>query len=147
MTAQSPHKPTILLTEADVIVRLILAEHLRRCATVLEAANAQEAKAILVAGPAINMLIADAQLAGDDETGFALAQWVRRYRPQVEVVLTASLVNKAQAAADFCARYPETEALDTAMLTQRIRAMLAERKRRMRPSAPAAYAKAWRRRR
>jgi DNA-binding response OmpR family regulator len=147
MNAQPAQKPTILLTEADVIVRLILAEHLRHCAIVVEAASAQEARAVLVAGPPIDIMIADAQLAGGDETGFALAQWVRRYRPQIEVIMTASVTHKAQAAADFCARYPATKAVETAALSQRIRAMLAERKRRLRPGAPTASALLRRRRR
>jgi CheY-like chemotaxis protein len=147
MTITRKDKRTILLTEADVIVRLVLAEHLRPCAIVIEAANAQEAKAVLVAGPHIDILVADAQLAGGDETGFALAQWARRYRPRMEVILTASVTHKAQTASEYCARYPDLGDIDAAKLSQKLHAMLAERKRRMRPSAPTAAAALRRRRR
>lgn len=147
MQAQSTKKPTILLTEADVIVRFVLAEQLRHCAMVIEAATAQEARAVLVAGPEIDLIIADARLAGDEDTGFALAQWVRRYRPQIEVMLTASIAHKAQTVADFCARDPAVKAVEGLALTQKIRAMLAERKRRLRPPAPGAAALLHRRRR
>lgn len=147
MKAHPADKPTILLTEADVILRLVLAEHLRKCGvTVVEAASGQEARAVLVAGPHIDIVMADAQLAGGDENGFALAQWARRYRPHVEVILAASIAHKVQAASEYCARHPgRANPVDVAALTQKIHFMLAERKRRMRPSAPAAQLKRRRR--
>ena len=78
---------TILLADEDVIVRLAIADYLRGCGLqVLEAASSQEAKAILQAGRRVDVLFSDAQLAGA-ESGFALAQWLRRNRPDVEIVL------------------------------------------------------------
>lgn len=139
--------PIILLVEADVIVRFALAEYLRACQfVVIEAADAGDAKAVLVAGPAINILMSDAQLAGDSN-GFALAQWVRRHRPQVEVILTSTVTKKAEAASAFCGLYPDRKTIsDAAGLASRIQAMLAERKRRTRPGANTANAAAKRRR-
>ena len=117
---------TVLLAEEDVIVRLGLSDYLRTCGwTVLEAATAEEAKAILGAGPQIGILISDAQLAGE-ETGFALATWVRRHRPGVRVILAAALATKTEAVAGLCDRD------DEGVLRLRIRAMFAERTRRMR---------------
>jgi DNA-binding NtrC family response regulator len=138
-------KTTILLVEADVIVRFALAEYLRACdLKVLEAASAHDARQVLLAGPPIQILMSDAQLAGD-ENGFALAQWVRRHRPEIEVILTSSVINKAQAASDFCSRNPDQALPSEAVaLATRIHTMMAERKRRLRP--PSATAAATRRR-
>lgn len=134
-------KTTVLLVEADVLVRFAVAEHLRACSiTVVEAVNADDAKAILVAGPEIHILLSDTQLAGEG-AGFVLAQWVRRHRPAIETILTGSLANKAQAAAELAARMPECAPhTDAAKLLTTLNAMLAERKRRLRQqpkSAPA----------
>jgi CheY-like chemotaxis protein len=138
---------TILLVEEDVIVRFAIAEYLRACDfAVIEAASGADARAVLVAGPTVDVLMSDAQLAGN-ENGFALAQWVRRHRPNVEVLLTSSLAQKSQIASDFCARYPDRKTLsDAAGLTSRIQAMLAERKRRTRPPPSTASVNARRRR-
>lgn len=139
---------TILLVEADVIVRYLLAEYLRACSlTVIEAASAADAKAVFLAGPPINILLSDAQLAGGDN-GFALARWVRRHRPGVEIILTSSIANKAQVTSEFCARYPDRKTpSDAAGLASRIQAMTAERKRRSRPRPNSAAVLQRRRRR
>jgi DNA-binding NtrC family response regulator len=104
-----------------------------------------DARAVLVAGPVINVVMSDAQLA-DGESGFALAHWMRRHRPKVEVLLMSSLANKAETVSAFCARNPDHETLsDAAGLTAHIRAMQAQRKRRTRPP-PSAVRVAARRR-
>lgn len=125
--------PSILIAEKDVIVRLTLAEHLRSCGLmVYEAASAMEAKAILIAGVRIDILLSDAQLAGPI-SGFALAQWVRRNRPGVAVILTGALHGKAQAATELCERAAKRPSPhDAVTLSDRIAAMMAERDRRMR---------------
>jgi CheY-like chemotaxis protein len=147
MPSETP-SPRILLVEDDVVVRFAIAEYLRACAlTVIEAANSADARAILLAGPEIHVLMSDAQLAGDDN-GFALAQWVRRHRPGIEVMLTSSVQNKAQIANEFCGRYPDRNTpSDAAGLTTRIQSMIAERKRRLRPPSSTATAAGKRRRR
>jgi DNA-binding NtrC family response regulator len=138
ITPQSA-KITVLLVEADILVRFALADYLRACeAMVVEAASADDAKAILVAGPPVDILFSDAQLAGEG-SGFVLAQWVRRHRPAVEIILTATLAAKAQAAADFTTRVPGCQPpSDAAGLASRLSAMLAERKRRMRQQSKTA---------
>jgi DNA-binding NtrC family response regulator len=124
---------TVLLVEADVIVRFAIAEYLRTCElAVIEAAQAKDAKEILVAGPEVHVLMSDAQLA-EGGAGFALAQWVRRHRPSIEVILTASTLAKAQMAAQFAARIPHcSPPSDAVGLETKLNAMLAERKRRLR---------------
>lgn len=127
----------ILLAEEDVIVRMGLAEYLRDCGlVVLEAATSQEAKAILQAGPPIDVFFSDAQLAGT-ESGFALAQWVRRNRPGVAVVLGVSLDNKTAAALELCCPPDRRKGSDGPALAAKIRTMMAERRRRTRPQQSA----------
>ena len=134
---------TVLVADGDVIVRIALSDYLRACGfTVFEAADGAEAKAILRSGLAVTTLLSDAQLAGA-VNGFALAQWVRRYRPTVGVLLTTTIASKAQTAASLCTRFPGKPPSDAAGLAARIRAMQA-RKRRARP--PAAVAPRRRRR-
>lgn len=129
---------TLLLAEDDVIVRLVMAEHLRACGlTVIEAASAQEAKIILLTGAKVDIMMADAQLAGP-VSGFALAQWVRRNRPGIAVVLTGGLKSKAEAAHDMCERAAkQTPSGDPTSLHDRIAAMIAERDRRLRKPSSA----------
>lgn len=134
MAAKKSQKAlVVLLVEADVLVRFALADHLRACAIrVIEAADADDAKAILVAGPDINILLSDTQLAGEG-SGFVLAQWVRRHRPNIETILTGSIVSKTQAVSDILARIPGcTPQSDAATLTVNLNGMLAERRRRLR---------------
>ncbi|MGD9965036.1 MAG: response regulator [Hyphomonadaceae bacterium] len=141
-------KITILLVESDVIVRFAIADYLRTCdVTVIEAASADDAKAILIAGPRADILLSDAQLA-DSGSGFVLAHWVRRHRPEMEVILTASVASKAQAAADLAARLPECKPPSDAQgLAAKISAMLAERKRRLRQQPRSAGTRTPRRKR
>jgi CheY-like chemotaxis protein len=126
---------SILLVEAEVIVRLGLAQYLRDCVhTVLEAASALEAKSILQAGKGCDVLLCDAELA-HGESGFALARWTRRYRPKIKILLTASLNAKTLAAAELCGDAPFHAASRATALQEKIRLMLAERARRARRSA------------
>lgn len=139
-------KQTILLADSDVVARLALGEYLRACGhKVLEAASSEEAKAILQAGVEINVVLSDAELAGA-ESGFALAHWIRRYRRDVEVILTTTIASKAQAASEYCSRFPTPTPGDAAGLASRIRALSAERKRRARPPSSTTVARQRRRR-
>jgi len=122
---------TILLADEDVIVRLAIADYLRGCGLqVLEAASSQEAKAILQAAQRVDVLFSDAQLAGP-ESGFALAQWLRRNRPDVEIVLQVSVSGKTAAAFALCC--PPDGKENAHALTARIEKMQAQRRRRTRP--------------
>jgi len=132
---------TILVAEDDVLLRIAIAEYLRDCGfRVIEAAGGQEAKTVLQHGPEIHVLFADARLAGSDN-GFALAQWTRRYRPKVNVILNAGLTRKSEAAAHLCSRN-QTPPPPASHLRDRIQAMKAQHGRRSRgdrrPKAKAA---------
>ncbi len=136
----------ILLVEADVVIRFALAHHMRGAGcTVIEVVSGAEARAVLVAGPKVDVVLADAQLA-DDDNGFALAQWVRRRRKSVDVILTGTLAHKVQVACEFCVEGERADH-DAQGLTARIRAMMAERKRRLRPASKTASGAAAKRKR
>jgi CheY-like chemotaxis protein len=144
-TTNSTSRLNVLLVEADVIVRFALAQHLRGCGhTVIEVISGTEARAVLLAGPEVSVVLADARLAGDDN-GFALAQWVRRHRKSIDVILTGTLAHKVQVACEFCVE-GESADRDAQGLISRIQAMLAERKRRMRPAPKTAAAASKRKR-
>lgn len=117
---------TVLVAEDDVLVRIALADYLRACGfRVIEAAGGLEARTVLQHGPEIQVLLADARLAGDDN-GFALAQWARRRWPAVTVILAVSLKAKAEAAARLCAKNqpapPPASRLYASRLHARLRA-------------------------
>jgi DNA-binding NtrC family response regulator len=145
----SPHaaKLTVLLVEADVLVRFAIGDYLRACQiTVIEAVTADDAKVVLIAGPKIDLLLSDAQLA-DQGSGFILAQWVRRHRPDCEIILTGSVTSKAQTAVAIVARLPECRPDgDAGSVAAKLSAMLAERKRRSRQQPKSAPMKRRRRR-
>jgi CheY-like chemotaxis protein len=137
---------TILLVEADVIVRFALAHHLRSCGcTVIEVVSGGEARSVLLAGPRVDVVLADAQLAGDNN-GFALAQWVRRHRRSIDVILNGTLAHKVQVACELCVDGDRVDQ-DAKALSTRIQSMLAERKRRLRPAPKTAPASAPKRKR
>jgi CheY-like chemotaxis protein len=142
--ARAP-KHTLLLADGDVIIRLTLGEYLRECGlTVLEAASGAEAKSILQSGLSVDTVVCDAQVPGA-VNGFALAQWVRRYRSAIDVVLTTTLDTKVETAARICS-WGGGGPPDTARLMARIRALTAERKRRSRPPSSTANTRPRRRR-
>jgi hypothetical protein len=97
----------------------------------------------------IDAIIADAQLADpaapQSLSGFALAQWVRRHHPRIEIQLTTSVASKAKAASHICGRYPGLPPPSSATaLAARIRALSAEHKRRERRPSSAAANRRWR---
>lgn len=133
---------TILVVEDDVLVRIAVSDYLRECGfRVIEASGGLEAKTVLQHGPDIHVLFADARLAGDDNS-FALAQWVRRFRPKISIVLNANLTKKAEAAAHLCSRNQPNPPPAT-HLRDRIKAMKASHAPRIRTDKrPKAYRKA-----
>lgn len=133
---KTAHK-VILLVEDDIIIRLGVADYLRGCGfVVLEASGSKEARTIIIAGPKFDILLSDAQLAGDD-SGFALAQWLRQHRAEVKVILAATTASKIEAAGSMCTHTPHH---DPKQLEARIRTMMSERARRSRPPASSAVA-------
>lgn len=120
---------TILVADSDVIVRIALAEYLRDCGfRVIEAASSAEARTVLQHGPSIDVLMVDARRG--EESGFALAQWARRHSPRINVIISAGLNRKSEAAAKLCSG-GQTPSPPASHLRERIEGMNARHTRRL----------------
>lgn len=92
--------PVILIVEDDVLVRSIGAAYLRECGfEVVEANGADEAIRVLQAGIRIDVVFSDVNMPGGMD-GFGLAQWIRRERPELKVLLTSGGPRTAKEAGD-----------------------------------------------
>lgn len=79
----------VLIVEDEVLIRLLLADALRQAdCEVIEAANAEEALAVLHASPDPDVLITDVRMPGSVD-GFELAAFVRRTKPALKVIITS----------------------------------------------------------
>jgi CheY-like chemotaxis protein len=124
---QAPEPPpTILVVEDDVLVRSIVAAYLRECGfDVIEANGADEAVRVLQAEVRVDIVFSDIQMPGSMD-GFGLAQWVRRERPWLKVILTSGAARTAREAGDLCESGPIlAKPYDHAELERHIRALLA----------------------
>ena len=91
---------TVLVVEDEILIRWVTSEHLRECGyRVVEAGSGDDAVEVLRrAAVTINVVFSDVMMPGSTD-GFALAQWVRKHRPDIKVLLTFGIA-KAVAAAD-----------------------------------------------
>jgi DNA-binding NtrC family response regulator len=119
---------TLLVVEDDVIVRYQICAYLRECGfKVIEAVNTDEAMSILIE-PALTVdaVMSDVDLSGSIDR-FALAQWMRREKPWLPIILTATPARAAQAAADLCESGPQlAKPYDAQILLDRIRRSLSQ---------------------
>jgi CheY-like chemotaxis protein len=123
-----PARPTILVVEDEVLVRMSVANYLRDCGyRVIEAGDGDEALAILESDTRIDILFTDVQMPGKVD-GFGLARWVRRERRGVKVILTSGVTRTSEAAGDLCEEGPMlAKPYDHSDLERRIRLLLANR--------------------
>ncbi|MBI2737178.1 MAG: response regulator [Rhodospirillales bacterium] len=118
--------PVILVVEDEVLVRSIVAAYLRGCGfDVIEAGGADEAIRVLQAEVRVDIVFSDVNMPGSMD-GFGLAQWVRRERPWLKVILTSGAARTAKEAGDLCETGPIfAKPYDHAELEQHIRTLLA----------------------
>jgi CheY-like chemotaxis protein len=118
--------PSILVVDDDVLVRTVVAAYLRDCGfDVVEASNADEAVRIIQSEIAVDVVFSDINMPGSMD-GFGLAQWIRRERPQLQIILTSGAARTAKSAGDLCEHGPIlAKPYDHADLERRIRAALA----------------------
>jgi len=106
-------RPTVLVVEDEVIIRLMIAEYLREFGyRVLEARNGDEAKRILGNGSDVGVVFSDVRMPGSID-GLALARWISHNKPEIGVLLTSAHVAPAEVAdtapaADSLLRKPYT---------------------------------------
>lgn len=118
--------PVILVVEDDVLVRTVVAAYLRECGfDVIEATSADEAIRVLQAEVRVDIVFSDVNMPGSMD-GFGLAQWVRRERPWLKVILTSGAARTAKEAGDLCEHGPIlAKPYDHAELERHIRSLLA----------------------
>jgi DNA-binding NtrC family response regulator len=121
-------EPSLLIVEADILIRHPLAEYLRECGyRVFEAIDADEARQIIESDGETEIVLADADMAG----GFAFAAWLRREHPKIKVVLAGNVVVAAEKAGDLCEDGPNlAKPYDHKMVLDYIRRLLALRQSR-----------------
>jgi CheY-like chemotaxis protein len=91
-------RTTILVVEDDVLVRLGLAEELRdQDYVVIEAANADEALAVLQSDIAVDVMLTDIQMPGSIN-GIGLARLVRAQFPTIKVLVASGRVPESEVA-------------------------------------------------
>lgn len=88
--AVASERPTVLLVEDEVLIRLMLAEELRgRGLQVLEASNADEAAIILESSLPVQLLFTDIRMPGRMD-GVALAKFAQARFPRLKLIIASS---------------------------------------------------------
>jgi CheY-like chemotaxis protein len=126
----------ILIVDDDVLVRMVIAGYLRECGfKVIEAVDADEAIVVLEQAEVhVDVVFSDVEMPGMD--GFALTKWIRSHRPDVAVILAGTPTRAMDAAADLCKSGPDlAKPYEPQLVLERIRRLLADRKRRSVPRA------------
>jgi CheY-like chemotaxis protein len=102
--------PTILVVEDEVLLRLWITEELRNGSfTVLEATSAVEAMEVLNSAAQVNLVLVVMREQGGIDQG-ALAEWVRRHRPDVKLLVEPG--NTGPPGADaFAVKYSNLEVI------------------------------------
>ena len=124
--------PAILVVEDEVLIRLVISDYLRECGfKVYEAGTAPEAIAILESDKtSIDLVFSDVRLPGE-MNGFALAQWARKYRPGLQVVLTSGDSKRSEAAKELCENEPFfAKPYDIQLVVAQIRTMIEAKARK-----------------
>jgi len=118
--------PTVLVVVDEVLVRMALSDYLRECGyNVVETSDAQEAIEVMTSDVAVDVAFSDIVMPGSLD-GFGLAQWIRRERPDIKVVLSSGVARSAKAAGELCEHGPIlAKPYEHADLERRIRALLA----------------------
>ncbi|HLY56414.1 MAG TPA: response regulator [Stellaceae bacterium] len=124
-------RPTVLIVEAELLIRHPLAEYLRECGyRVVEAANADEARQIIAAGMTpIEVVLADVEAPAVG--GFALSTWIRKEHRGIQVILAGSPARAVEKAGGLCEDGPYlARPYDHQLVLARIRRQLAARDRK-----------------
>jgi DNA-binding NtrC family response regulator len=130
ITADPSNKETILVVEDDILVRMPIAHYLRDCGyKVIEAANADEATTVLLHQETrIDIVFSDIEMPGSID-GFGLAKWIRDHRPGLDVILAGTVSRAVDAAKNLCEEGPVPKPYESQVVYDRIRRLLAARKR------------------
>jgi DNA-binding NtrC family response regulator len=122
---------TVLVVDADVVIRTPLATYLRDCGLrVFEAETTDEARTVLEREAAsIDVILCDAATVGSD-AGLAFSRWVRANHPGLPVLLAGNVEKTADLAGDICEEGPSlAKPYDLSIVVDAVRQALASRDR------------------
>lgn len=122
---------TVVIVDADVVVRAALASYLRDCGLqVIEASDTSEARVLIEAGgKEIDIVLCDAGTVGT-EASFGLLHWAREHHPDATVLLAGNVAAAARIAGDLCEQGPQlSKPYDPSMIVDAIRQALAAKRR------------------
>ncbi len=126
--AGEPGSHTVIVVEPDILARVVIADYLRACGyKVIEAINAAEVFTVLDAGGRVETIFTEVVLPGEMD-GFTLSKKIRETHPNIDVVLTSSIVNAANKAGDLCDEGPLDKPYHPQEVLRRI-SVLRERRR------------------
>jgi DNA-binding NtrC family response regulator len=119
---------TVLVVEDDVLVRMPIAQYLRDCGyKVIEAADADEAMAVLLHREIIvDVVFSDIEMPGSID-GFGLAKWIRANRPGLDVLLAGTVPRAVEGAESLCEQGPIKKPYEAQTVHNHIRRLLAAR--------------------
>jgi CheY-like chemotaxis protein len=105
MTEPTDESQTILIVDADVLVRHPLSEYLRECGySVVEALDSHEAQTLIAKREKpIDIVLADAHGLPD---AFELSTWIHTNHPNIEVILAGTVAKAVEKAGDLCEEGP-----------------------------------------
>jgi CheY-like chemotaxis protein len=94
---------TVLVLDDDVLVRMPVVQFLRDCGyRVVEAANTDEAVAILQKTDAlVDVVLSEIEIPGS-MNGFKFAVWARSVRPELKILLAGTPERTVRNAAELC---------------------------------------------
>lgn len=119
---------TIMMVEPDVVIRMVIAEHLRECGyRVIEGVAAQDVWAVLESGRRVDIVLADVKLSGD-VGGFSLAHRIRQTRSDIDVILTSGIADVAQETRELCEEGPIKKPYEPKDVETRIKILLERRR-------------------
>jgi CheY-like chemotaxis protein len=120
---------TVLVVDDEVVARMVISDYLRECGyRVVEAADTNEALAILKHAESRVSVILCGISQADAAGNFALAQWVRHKEPGANIILAGGHARKAEAAAELCESGPLLKKpYESHLVLDRIRQLLALR--------------------
>jgi CheY-like chemotaxis protein len=116
----------VLVVEDEILIRHPIVDHLRDCGwRVLEAATADEAKALVLSGAPIDVVFSDVQMPGALD-GIGLAHWIHANHSEIKVLLTSGVAATHAIPTEVCAQKSIfRKPYDCEAVASRIRVLLA----------------------
>jgi CheY-like chemotaxis protein len=117
-------RPVVMVVDDDILLRSAVAEYLRESGyAVVEAANADEAIAVLASGDPVDVVFSDIRMPGTVD-GLGLARWIYQHSPGPQVMLTSGDRGESQFAEFIATGFFLSKPYRLAEAANRIRTLL-----------------------